>query len=179
MIKKLLLLLVAVVAIFLAVAAMQPDDFRVSRSTTIAATPAVLFDYANDLHKWQEWSPWAKLDPAAKGTYTGPAAGVGAAFSWSGNNQVGEGTMTITESKPGELVRYKLDFKKPFEGSNIADIAYKAEGDTTLITWSMSGKKNLIFKAMGLIMNCDKMCGDQFNQGLESLRKLTETAPKP
>jgi hypothetical protein len=61
------------------------------------------------LRKWEAWSPWAKLDPTAKSTLEGPSAGVGAVFAWSGNNQIGEGRMTITDSRPNELVRFRLE----------------------------------------------------------------------
>jgi Polyketide cyclase / dehydrase and lipid transport len=179
MIKKVLLGLVAVIAIFLAVAAMQPADFRISRSATIAAPPSALFEQINDLLKFQDWNPWAKLDPNAKMTYTGPPSGVGSAYSWAGNGEVGEGTMTITESRPGELVRAKMEFNKPMQATNIAEFTFKPEGDKTLMTWSMSGTNGLVAKAFGLLIDCDKMVGSEFEKGLAKLKSITETAPKP
>lgn len=179
MIKKVLLGLVAVIVIFLAVAAMQPADFRISRSATIAAPPSALFEQINDLHKFQDWNPWAKIDPNAKMTYTGPPSGVGSAYSWAGNGEVGEGTMTITESRPGELVRARMEFNKPMQATNIAEFTFKPEGDKTLMTWSMSGSNGLVAKAFGLLVNCDKMVGSQFEKGLATLKSMTETAPKP
>src|SRR5688500_14562051 len=97
---KILIGLVAVVAIFSVVAAFQSPTFRVSRSATISTPPEVVFAHVNDLHKWEEWSPWAKLDPAMKQVYEGAEAGVGSSYTWSGNNEVGEGRNTITESRP-------------------------------------------------------------------------------
>lgn len=181
MLKKLLIalaVLAALVAIFLLVAAFQPADFRVARSAVIAAPPATVFEQVNDLHKWQEWSPWAKLDPAAKISYAGPVAGKDAAFTWDGNQEVGVGTMTITESRVNELVQFKLEFKKPFEDTSVAEFQFKPEGDKTMVTWSMSGKKNLIGKAFGLIVDCDKMLGDQFQTGLGNLNALVTTPVK-
>jgi hypothetical protein len=97
---------------------MRPSDFRVSRSTTVDAPTEAVFEQVNDLHNWESWSPWAKLDPNAKTTYEGPKAGVSAAFAWSGTSKIGEGRMTITESRPKELIRFKLNFVKPFKGTN-------------------------------------------------------------
>ena len=179
MIKKVLLGLVAVIAIFLAVAAMQPADFRISRSATIAAPSSALFEQINDLHKFQDWNPWAKIDPNAKMTYAGPPFGVGSAYSWSGNDEVGEGTMTITESRPGELVRARMDFNKPMQATNIAEFTFKPEGGKTLMTWSMSGSNGLVAKAFGLLVNCYKLVGSEFEKGLAKLKSITETAPKP
>lgn len=159
-----------IIALFLAVAALQKPEFCVTRSATIHAPASVVFEQVNDLHNWNGWSPWARMDPAAKQTYEGPSAGVGASFAWSGN-KVGAGKMTIIESHPVELVRMSLHFIKPFAARNLAEFTFKPEGDTTILTWSMSGKNNLLGKAMHLVMNCDKMCGDQFEQGFSNLNE--------
>jgi hypothetical protein len=65
-------------------------------------------------HRWEAWSPWAKLDPAMKTSFDGASDGPGAIYTWSGNNHVGEGRMTITGSQPDGLVRIKLDFLQAF-----------------------------------------------------------------
>jgi len=105
---------------------MQPSDFFFSRSAIIPAPAAVVFDQINDLHKWQTWSPWAKLDPMCKITFDGPVAGKDASFTWDGNDKVGAGRMTITESRPNVYVRFNLEFKKPFEATNIAEFSLQA-----------------------------------------------------
>jgi len=178
MLIKILIGLVVIVITFLIVVAMQPNTFRVERSTTLAAPVGAVFAQVNDLRCWQSWSPWAKLDPAAKNTFEGPPAGTGAVFAWSGTNQIGEGRMTITDSRPNELVRFQLDFVKPFAGTNIAEFTFKPEGEKTVVTWSMTGKQTFLFKAMGLIMNCDKMLGGFFEQGLAQLETAAKAAPQ-
>jgi uncharacterized protein YndB with AHSA1/START domain len=179
MLVKILIGLGAILVIFLIVVALQPADFRIQRTATIAAPPSVVFAQVNDFHKWEAWSPWAKMDPAAKNTFEGPTEGVGSGFRWAGNNQVGEGAMAILESKPGELVRIKLEFIKPFQATNTAEFTFAPEGNGTRVTWTMSGKNNFMGKAFGLIMNCDKMVGGQFEQGLASMKAIAEAAPKP
>ena len=176
MLKIILIALAVIVVVFVAIVAVQPSDFRISRSATIAAPPEAVFAQVNGLHNWEAWSPWAKLDSAAKSTYEGPAAGVGAAFTWAGNNKVGEGRMTITESRPNESVRFKLDFLKPFKATNTAEFTFKPEGIQTAVTWSMYGKNSFIGKAVGLFINCDKMVGGQFEQGLAQMKSLAEAA---
>jgi len=171
-------ILIAVVAVFVMVVALQPADFSVSRSTSIAAPPEVVFVQVNDLHKWQTWSPWAKLDPNAKIVYEGPVAGVGAAFAWSGNLQVGEGRMTVTESHPNELMLFKLDFVKPMKATNITEFAFKPDGRQTVVKWMMSGKRNFIGKAVGLVISCEKMIGGNFEKGLADMKSLAEAAAR-
>jgi hypothetical protein len=157
---------------------MRPADFRVSRSTTIAAPPGTVFPQVNELKKWEVWNPWGKIDPNMKLTYDGPASGVGASYAWTGNNQVGEGKMTITGSRPNESVKFRLEFLKPMAGVSDAEFSFKPQGNQTEVTWSMSGKNNFIAKAFGLFVNCDKMIGDQFEKGLADLKAVAEAAAK-
>src|SRR5437899_12983745 len=110
-----------VVVLFLIVVALQPSDFRVSRTAKMAAPPSAVFAQVNDYHNWDAWSPWAKLDPDAKVTFEMPSSGTGAKCSWSANDKVGAGRKTIVESKPDELMQIKLEFKKPFKGTHTAE----------------------------------------------------------
>jgi hypothetical protein len=171
---KILIVFAILVVIFVVVVALRPSEFRVERSAVMAVPPAVVFAQVNDLRQWQEFSPWAKLDPVAKVTFKGPAYGEGAIFEWAGNKEVGEGRMTIIESRPHELIRLRLDFIKPFAATNTAEFAFKPKGDQTTVTWSMTGKNNFLFKAVGLFIDCDKMVGGQFEQGLAALKGLVE-----
>ena len=130
----------------------------------------------NDLHNWESWNPWRKIDPNMKLTFTGPPAGTGARYSWAGDSKVGEGSMTITESRLGDLIRFKLEFLKPFKATNLAEFTFKSVGDQTTVTWSMTGKWNFICKAIGLFLNMSKLCGSQFEQGLADLKSVAEAA---
>ena len=158
--------------------ALQPSDFRISRSTTINAPAATVFEQINDFHKWDAWSPWAKLDPTMKKSYEGAAAGVGAMHSWSGNDQVGEGRMTLTESRPSERIRIKLEFLKPFAATNTAEFSFKPVGNQTTVIWSMFGTNNFMAKAFGLLMNMDKLVGADFEKGLAQLKLVSESISK-
>jgi hypothetical protein len=174
-----LLGIVAVVAALCIVIARRPNEFRVARSATMAAPASAIFAQVNDFHNWDAWSPWAKMDPNAKNTFEGPASGEGAKFGWSGNNKVGEGRMQIVESRPYELVRIKLDFIRPFAGTNDVEFVIQPQRDQTRVTWSMSGKTPFVMKAIGLFMNCDKMVGDQYDKGLANLKAIVEGAASP
>jgi uncharacterized protein YndB with AHSA1/START domain len=176
MLKVILLVLAAAIAVFVIVAAMQPDEFRVSRSAMIAAPAAKVYAQVNELRKWEAWNPWGKLDPAAKMTYDGPPAGIGASYHWVGNNEVGEGRLTIVESRANEYLRLKLEFMKPFTATNTGEFTFRPEGDGTAVTWSMSGRKNFIAKAMHLFFDMDKMVGGQFAKGLTDLKAVSEAA---
>ena len=175
MLSKILIGIAAVLAVFAVVVAFQPAEFRVARNATVSAPPAVVFSQVNDLHNWEAWSPWAKLDPAMKQTHEGAPAGTGAVYSWAGNSEVGEGRMTITESRPNELVRIKLEFLKPFAATNTTEFTFKPEGNQTAVTWAMSGEKNYVAKAMCMFVSMDKMVGGDFEKGLTALKSVSES----
>ncbi|MEZ5842459.1 MAG: SRPBCC family protein [Hyphomicrobiaceae bacterium] len=147
----------------------QPDTFRIERSLLIDAAPERLFSLVEDFHAWENWSPWAKLDPDAKNAFEGPPAGPGASFSWTGNSKVGAGRMTITESRPAELVRIRLEFLRPMKATNEALFSFRPESGGTRVTWSMSGVNSFMGKAVNLVMDCDRMVGGQFQEGLANL----------
>ena len=172
MLITILIAIAVLVVVFIVIVAMRPADFRVVRSVTIPAAAAVVFEQVNHLHKFQDWSPWAKIDPSSKLTYDGPTAGVGASFAWAGNKQVGEGRITVIESRPGELVRFRLEFLKPFKATNTAEFDFKSAGNQTEVTWSMFGKNNFMAKAFGLFVDCDKMVGPDFEKGLANLKTV-------
>ncbi len=178
MLTSVLLGLAAIVVVFLIVVALRSPDFRIVRSTSVAASPSAVFDQVNDLHRYQAWNPFSKLDPNARYSFSGPSGGVGASLAYSGNKQIGAGKMTITESRPGELVRYRLEFLQPFETTNMAEFTFRPQGAHTVVEWSMAGKYNFMFKAMSLLINSDRMIGGMFEQGLANLKAAAESSAR-
>lgn len=178
MFKKILIGFGVIIVIFVIVVALQPSEFRVERSALISAPAADIFPQTNDLRKLQAWSPWAKLDPNMKCTFSDPSVGVGASVSWAGNSQAGEGRETIVESRANEYVGLRLDFIKPFESTCSTAFTFKPEGNQTKVTWSMWGKSGFISKAFCLFMSQDKMIGEPFEEGLSNLKMLVESSAK-
>jgi Polyketide cyclase / dehydrase and lipid transport len=176
MLNIILFLVVMGIIVVFVLASRQPDDFRISRTGSISAPASAIFPHVNTLQKWDAWSPWAKLDPNSKSTFEGPPEGVGAKMSWAGNNKVGVGSMTITESRPNDFIQFKLEFLKPMQATNTAEFTFTPDGDHTTVTWTMSGTNNFMAKVMGLIMNCDKMVGGQFEKGLADLKAVAEAS---
>ena len=177
MLKKILIGVLVVIVAFLIFVAMRPADFRVERSATIAASAQTLFEQVNDHHKFNKWNPFLKMDPNVKNTYSGPDSGVGAVCGWDGNKDIGAGSATITDIKPGELVRMRMDWIRPMAGVATVEFTFKPEGDKTVVTWAMYGKNDFLGKLISLFMDCDKMCGPPFEQGLADLGKTVTTAP--
>jgi len=157
------------------IVALQPSEFHIARTMKMAAPADKVFAQVNNFHKWDDWSPWVKLDPNAKNTFEGPESGEGAIFRWAGNAEIGEGSMTILESKPNESVKIKLQFLKPFEGEALTQFTIKPEDDQTAVTWSMDGKNNFVAKLLCLlIMDMEKMIGGKYEEGLAKMKSIVE-----
>jgi hypothetical protein len=171
--------ILAVVLVILALTAFiasRPTEYRVERSAQIDASPDVVFSIINDLHQWGTWSPFDKRDPNMKKTFEGASSGPGAIYTWSGNSQVGEGCLTVMKSTPVELVNMKLEFSRPFKCCNDVNFKLAPCGSGTRVSWIMDGKNNLMSKAMSLVMDMDKMVGNDFEQGLANLNSVAQAA---
>lgn len=174
MIKKILLGIVAVIALFAAYVALLAPDVYFERTVTVAAPAPAVFQQVNNLRKWDDWSPWAKLDPNSKAEFAGPEAGAGATMMWSGNDKVGEGKMTVVESRPTEKITIRVDFMKPFEGTGKSEFYFKPAGNQTQVIWGMSGESGFIARAMCLILNMRKEMETTMDKGLASMKQVAE-----
>jgi Polyketide cyclase / dehydrase and lipid transport len=150
-------------------------SFEVSRSATISAEPATIHALINDFHEWTKWSPWEDVDPDLQRTYTGPDAGVGAAYAWSGNRKAGQGSMTITSSTP-EQVAVQLSFLKPWKATNDVVFTLAPTGSGTEVTWRMSGNNTGMAALFGKVFSMDKLVGKDFEKGLARLKANAEQA---
>ena len=169
---------VVVVVVILIIAATKPDTFRVQRATSIKAPPEKIFPLINDLHSHSSWSPFEK-DPAMKKTHSGAPQGKGAVYEWDGNRQVGKGRIEIADTTPPSKLTMKLDMFTPFEAHNMVEFTLEPQGQSTNVTstnvtWAMHGPQPYMAKVMGTVINCDKMVGSQFEEGLAKLKALAE-----
>ena len=174
MLKTIAIVIAVLVAAVLVYTAMQPDTFRVERSIVIKAPPEKIFPNINGFHQWEAWSPWEKIDPAIKRTYSGAESGKGAAYGWQGNKDVGTGRMEIVESTPSSNVLIKIDFMEPFEGHDMVQFTLAPQGDGTKVTQAMYGPNPFLAKLMGLFFSMDKMVGQKYEEGLASLKAIAE-----
>ncbi len=166
-----------IVAILAAVIAAQPSEFEVKRSLVMQAAPASVFGEVQDFHKWNHWSPWEKLDPTMKKHFWGPPAGVGASYHWEGNDEVGEGKMTIASATAPSRIEIELVFIKPWTATNPTVFTFEPEGTGTRTTWSMKGKNDFVGKAFSLVMDMDALVGADFEKGLAGLSVAALAAP--
>ncbi len=174
MVKVVALGIGVLVAGVLIYAATRPGTFEVKRSITVAASPQAIFPLIDDFRSWASWSPYEKLDPAMKRSFSGPQAGPGAVYAWDGNGKVGKGQIEITGANPPSAVELRLDMFKPFAARNAIEFTLQPQGSATVVTWAMRGPTNYVSKLMGVFINMDRMIGGEFATGLASLKVLAE-----
>lgn len=176
MLLKIAIGLLVIIGGFMGYVALQPGDFRVIREISINAPAEVIFSHINDARKMSAWNPWLKVDPNTKVSYEGPGEGVGAMTRWEGNSQSGTGSSTVTEVIPNSVAKARIDFEKPFKGTNFSEFSLKQDGSQTLVTWIVHGKSSFIPRLMcTLFFNMDKMIGDTLAKGLADLKITAET----
>jgi hypothetical protein len=153
---------------------MADDTYTVERSVVIEAPPARAFEQVVDFHKWTAWSPWEGIDPTMRRTYSGAGSGTGAMYAWSGNRKAGRGRMTITDATEPSGVRIDLVFEKPFKARNDTWFAFEPDGAGTRVTWTMTGRKTLATKVMGIFKSMEDLIGPDFEKGLAQLKATAE-----
>lgn len=174
MLKKIAIVLVVIFALIMALAATRPDTFSVERRVTIKAPPEKIMPLLADFRNWQRWSPWERLDPNMQRTFSGPASGLGAAYAWTGNSDVGQGRMEIIEYTPPAKTAIKLQFIKPMAITNTTTFALSPQGDSTEVVWTMAGPMPFLSKVMSVFMSMDTMVGRDFERGLAQLKAAAE-----
>ena len=175
MIKYISITVAVIAAVFLAYAATRPDTFRVERSASIQASPEKIYPYMSDFRKGDLWSPYEKKDPAMKRTFSGPASGKGAIYEFDGSNKtVGKGRLEIIEAVPPAKVILTLDMIAPMKGHNIVEYTLVPKGDSTKVTWAMTGRNTYLGKIVCTFINMDNMVGGDFEAGLANLKALVE-----
>jgi hypothetical protein len=171
--KRILLLVLILIAVLAAAAFLLPGSYNVERTTTINAKPKAIYPFLADLRKWPDWTAWNKtVDPTMSTSFSGAEEGAGAIYEWRGE-KVGRGKMTLTRADAEGGIRYDLSFD---EGKYFSQggITLEKTGDTTKVTWFNGGKlgNNPINRYFGLAM--DKMMGPDFARGLENLKLAVE-----
>ena len=173
MLKKIGVVVVALLALLLLFAATRPDSFSVERRVVVQAPPEKIQPLIADFHRWADWSPWEKLDPAMQRTFSGAPAQAGAIYSWQGNKDVGSGRMEVKTAAP-DKVRIQLDFIEPFEGHNTTDFLLTPRDGGTEVRWVMFGPSPFVTKLMGVFVSMDTMIGKDFEKGLAQLKVVAE-----
>ncbi len=170
--KYVALVLLGLMVLFAFIGLFLPSLQQIERRIIIEAPAADIFPYTNDLHKFVVWSPWAKLDPDTKFTFSGSGSGVGAKMQWASEHEhVGHGSQKILESQLNTLVKSQLDFGFG-EPATASFTLSESDGQTTVVWTFDTYLGNTISRYFGLML--DQWVGTSYEQGLSDLKILVE-----
>jgi uncharacterized protein YndB with AHSA1/START domain len=179
LLKGLFFTALLLVTVLLVIGLFLPQTARVERSITIAASPDAVFELVDGFGRFNEWSPWAGLDPQTRYTYSGPETGVGARMEWASDNpDVGKGSQEVVAVETDASVTNQLDLGmgKP----SMATIRLVPEGTGTRVTWTLDSdfSDSIVGRYFGLML--DRMVGPDYEKGLAQLKAIAEaTAAAP
>ena len=179
--KWIFYLVAAVAIIIVGGSFILPAQAVVTRSVEIAAPPDQVFAIVGDFKRFNEFSPWADLDPDIKYTLEGPESGAGQKMSWTSENpKVGSGSQTVVEYDPPNYLAAELDFGMMGKSLATWDIVPSTTG--TKATWGFkSDLDGIPAKWFGLMF--DRWIGADYERGLARLKAAAEkpqtTAEEP
>ncbi|MGK7393011.1 MAG: SRPBCC family protein [Candidatus Cyclobacteriaceae bacterium M3_2C_046] len=169
--KRILIAIAGIVTIILAAALVMPKKYEVQRSVVINASSSVVVQQLAMFQNFKEWSPWSALDPDMETQITGQDGKVGAIYSWTGNKDVGSGSMKIIQ-QTADRIDIDLAFLEPWESSAKTYFTWAEKGGVVEVVWGMSGSNPI---PMNLFLNMDKMIGPDYEKGLSALKARCES----
>lgn len=174
--KKVLIIVVVIIAIPLIIALFTRKEYTVEREIVINKPVADVFNYIKVLRNQKNYSKWVMMDPDIKLTYEGTDGTVGSSQAWESQmKEAGQGKQTITALKDGQRMDLDIHFIKPFEGNSTAYMTTDAVSATqTKVKWGFNGKMSYPMNFMLLVMNMEKMIGDDISTGLVNLKGVLE-----
>lgn len=177
MIKKILIGLVLVLAVFVTIAALKPEDYLIQRDIIITAKPETIFQFLVSSKNADSWMPWSETDPQVKITYSGPEEGVGSTSSWESPGAMGTGKAEIITVIPNQIVQTKITYTKPMVMTQDSEFILSPLGEGIQMTWTVRGKQPFFARLICTLtfMNMDKYVGGMFEKGLSKLKTLAES----
>jgi len=171
-VKWLLGLVVLLALVLVGGGALLSPRFTVVRSVVVNAPPDKVYALVADPRRWKEWTVWNQRDPSMQITYSGPPSGAGAGWAWQSKSE-GDGRMTFTAAEPSARLAYDLFFPD-FGTTSRGELAFKAEGAATRVSWTMNGDMGGNPLLRWFALAADRMVGKDFEAGLANLKTLAE-----
>jgi hypothetical protein len=175
-IKRILFALLGLIAVALIAALFMPKDYSVEREISINQPKDSVFNYVKYLKNQNNFSVWAKTDPAMKKTFSGVDGTVGAISTWESKNEnIGIGEQEIKKITEGERIDFELRFKSPFEATEEAYMTTEAiSASETKVKWRFNGGIDYPMNLMLPFMGMDEMIGKDLETGLANLKVILE-----
>lgn len=173
LLKKILIVVVIIIALPLIVALFIPKDFKGEGNIVINKPKQEVFDYIKYVENQRNFGVWFQMDEAISTTSEGNDGTEGFKLAWQ-SSVVGDGSQTITKIVDNDSVLSSLYFGygEPSKGY----FKLKAlSPDETSVVWGVSGTSPYPFNLMGLFMDMN----ESFQTGVENLKTVVEAQESP
>lgn len=170
---KIILWILAILVVFLLLVVLfAPTQYHVEEEATYDAPKEVVYEQVVHFSNFEEWSPWAGIDPDMKIEIEGTEGEVGSRYSWSGNDEAGTGSQEIVDII-GDTVKIDLEFVEPFE--SVAETYYIIESvneseNQTRVVWGMHSTMPRPLNVFGWLMDFEQSIGADYKKGLDNLK---------
>jgi len=174
MLKKLLIGLIAIIAIVVSIGARQGKNFSVERHIDIRAAPDKIYPLLADLHQWRQWSPWENIDPNLQRVYAGAASGKGAVYDWRGAHRAGVARVAITDAAAPGKIDLTMAFAKPLASTSHGGFTLTPQAGGTRVTWRLQGPLGMRTRLITAFIGMDLLLGSELEKGLAGLKTAAE-----
>jgi effector-binding domain-containing protein len=173
--RILLIVIGVIIGAVLITTVFLPAKYSVQRITTFKEAPYVVYYQFATFKYWEKWDAWMEMDPNQKRTYSGPMYGKGSSYSWVSTNQdVGKGSMTMTEAIPLKEISLELEMVGMSEKMN-GTIKFENINGFTKVIWTMHGNMNGFGKWFGVF--ADYLLGRSFDKSFANIEKVISSLP--
>lgn len=167
------IVVIVLIALFLIIPLFVPNEYKVEKSIEINKERSEVHNFMKYFSNFDKWSPWSEMDPDMKVEISGDDGTVGAQYYWKGNDDVGEGKMTITSIRDSEI-KIDLQFMEPFEAESPTVYKLKDSENGTEVSWYMEGEMSYPWNIFMLMMDMEEAIGKDFDNGLTKLKSAIE-----
>lgn len=166
--KKVLIVVLVLIAIPLIAAIFLPNEFRSEREIVINKPQDQVFDYIKQVKNQDNFGVWQLSDPNMKKSYEGIDGTVGFKYTWD-SEKLGKGSQKIINISEPSRVETELDFGfgDPAIGYFVTE---PLSSDQTRVTWGISGTSPYPFN----LISCFIDMGKDFDIGLANLKNVLE-----
>ncbi|GAA0878775.1 hypothetical protein GCM10009119_17430 [Algoriphagus jejuensis] len=174
--KILGIIVLILIGVPLIVALFVPTDYGASRAIVIDRPLDEVYDFAKYLKNQNQYGKWNLMDPEMEHYYEGEDGTVGFVSGWKSDNpEVGHGEQEIIAMQEGKRIDFELRFFDPFESTDKAYMTFsEIDAGQTEVAWGFDGKMAYPMNLMVPMMGMEEMIGNDFQTGLDNLKRLLE-----
>lgn len=169
--KKIVIVLLILIAIPLVVALFVPNKSTSEGQVVINKPKQEVFDYIKYVKNQDNFGVWQLSDPNMDTTEEGQDGTVGFKYSWD-SEKLGKGAQVITAIVEGERMESDMFFYDFDDTPSKAYFTVEEQAENqTLIKWGISWDTPYPWNIMSVFYNMDK----DFNTGLAKLKEIIES----